>query len=570
MTAQTQSNNNLNKLRQELIAHKLDGYIIPSCDEFQNEYVPNHLRRLEWLSGFTGSNGVAIVSQNRAVLYTDGRYLLQAQQQLASDWEVRDIGQPGDCIWFSLDQGSCFGYDPMLHTKVNLEYYRSLAHKYNFTMQASSQNLVDQVWSRSPSKVQPIMLLPIEYSGKEYQEKIKDIIAAMGADYLLITAPDAVSWLLNIRGYTVEHTPVVLAMALLSRNGEVSLFGEPGPSNIEHYPLAQLSKNLEMLKTSGKIIQYDPKQAPVELAALCQLAASDPCSLAKAIKNQVEQDGMRQAAIIDSIALCRFLHWLDTSDEDKDEISTAAKLLEFRQEHPLFQMPSFATISAFAANGAVIHYHPSAKTNIKLQGNGLYLVDSGGHYMCGTTDVTRVIPIGKPTAQQQLYYTLVLKGHIALARAAFPYKTNGGQLDALARMPLWQHGADYEHGTGHGVGHFLSVHEGPQRIGKSNANYPLAPGMVVSNEPGYYKAGEYGIRLENLMLITESKKSRFLKFETLTLVPFASRLIEYSMLTAKEKEWLDNYHSRICEVIGPQLPFECRQWLKSIIHTVIA
>ncbi|MBS0236441.1 MAG: aminopeptidase P family protein [Proteobacteria bacterium] len=568
----------ISALRELIKSSGIDGYVIPSTDEFHNEYVPQHLRRLEWLTGFTGSNGTAIITADHQVLYTDGRYLLQARKQLGEGWEVLDINVPVSCNWFAAIKNLRLGYDPMLHTTPELEYYNKLGKKYHFTMFAI-QDLVDELKTHQQPVIEPPVHLEVAYSGQSSEGKLGTVLAAMheDAEYLLITAPDSVSWLLNMRGYIVAYNPVVLAYILLHKSGRCIIFSDERITQTPHElrPLSEAVHYLTALLGRSRMIQCDPNSTPVRLAELCRIHQTDPCVMMKAIKNQVEQNGMRQAGAIDSAALCKFFYWLDKqlkSGNTVDELSAAQQLLQIRAEHPLFQMPSFSTISAFADNGAIIHYQPAAQSNRKLQGNGLYLLDSGGHYLCGTTDITRTLAIGQPTKEQRKYYTLVLKGHIALAHAVFPIGTRGVQLDALARIPLWREHSDYMHGTGHGVGHFLVVHEGPQRIGKSTitAAAPLKPGMVLSNEPGYYREGEYGIRLENLMLVQEdiknaNKDSGFLRFELLTYVPFDRKLIDEDMLDKAEKSWLAWYASQIQCNVTPYLNAAEQQWLEEVL-----
>jgi Xaa-Pro aminopeptidase len=544
-------------LRKQFEKYKINGFIITSHDEFLNEYVPPQSRRLEYVTGFTGSNGVAIIGESTAALYTDGRYTLQAKQELPSDFSLIDINDSGSRAWFesAFKAGDILGYDPMLLSKKDLEYYEHTASQYGFTLKPTA-NLVDEIWQQRPmASKQAAFALEIKYCGKSREDKIKEITALMKADYLLLCNPDAICWLLNMRGFDIPYTPFLLSYLLLSKEGEINLFATPeqvADLALPARPWEEVRSFIPELLNKGKSLQLDPHKTPVWF---CQLPgdivfANDPCELPKAIKNPTEIAGIRKCHISDGKAVSKFIQWVkEHYQKGLDEMKAADKLLEFRQKSKNFVCPSFATISAFGSNGAIIHYQANKATNKTIDDSNLYLIDSGGQYYTGTTDITRTIALGQPTQEQRENYTLVLKGHIAIATARFPIGTTGAQLDSLARQFLWQKGKDYAHGTGHGVGHFLSVHEGPQRISKMSS-VALAEGMVLSNEPGYYKPGAYGIRLENLILVTKSTHEGFLEFDTLTLVPFDDALIDFSLLNANEKAWLERYHQHCRLTVG--------------------
>ena len=563
-------------LRQSMPKHGIDGYIIPSTDEFCNEYVPKHLKRLKMITGFTGSNGVAIIMKDEAVFYTDGRYLTQARLQLSQEFKILDMYEKSSCEWFADNKGQTIGYDPMLHSEHNIRYYQRLASKFGFTLKAIDENLIDKLTDLSTIEGNnQAFMFDVKYAGLSSQDKIGQICRDITGDYLFLNNLDAICWLLNIRGTDIDYTPYVLSYLLLAKKDkQVTLFTNPDNklgNNIAIKPFNELQSCVQELVKQRCTIQLDPKISPVwfcdNIPDEQLVRANDPCALPKACKNEVEIAGIREAHIQDGIALCKFLYWLENTDESKDELQAAEKLLQFRKERNLFQYPSFTSISAYAGNGAIIHYAPTPETNLSLGTDSLYLIDSGGQYFNGTTDVTRTICLSaSPKQEYKKHFTLVLKAHIALARAKFKIGTTGGMLDIIARGPLWDQGLDYQHGTGHGVGHFSSVHEGPARISKSS-DIPLQPNMVLSNEPGYYKEGEYGIRIENLVVVVESKYKGFLEFEALTLAPIDPKLIELSMLTCEEIEWLDSYNTKVLNEISPHLNSDEKVWLKGCSNT---
>lgn len=582
--------NRLISLRKAMKEDGLGAYIIPSSDEFMNEYVPPYARRLEWLTGFSGSAGAAIVLENKAAFFTDGRYTLQAVSELPKgEYEILNTADVKPTQWLkdNLGAGKTLGFNPMLFSNSAVSRY------HNIVKVRPCADLVDGIWSDKPEKpASQVYAHKIEYTGKSHKAKIKDIAAHIknqNADMLLVSAPDSVCWLLNIRGRDVPNTPLVLARLLLGVDGAGVLFVDVeaklnGVKELSRHlgekisiqPLVELETYLKRI--ADKKILLDKSSAPYlfydELAKKNTIIDyADPCTLPKACKNEVEVQGAVDAHVRDGAAVASFLLWLQKNYKKHKvtEISLAEKLLEFRQKDKIFIEPSFDTIAGFASNGAIVHYRASEKTSKAIGGNNLLLLDSGGQYLSGTTDITRTIAIGKPTAEQKRNFTLVLKGHIALALAMFPEGTSGHQIDSLARQYLWQHGLDYDHGTGHGVGSFLGVHEGPQRISKAPNEVALQPGMIISNEPGYYKNGAYGIRIENLVVVeavpaAQNKGRKFLKFNTLTLVPIDHILVDFKILNAEEKKWLSDYHSNVSKKISKFVTKEVALWLRKIAH----
>lgn len=565
--------NKLKSLREFMQNKGLAALLIPRTDEFQGEYIAPSSQRLAWLTGFTGSAGFSVITQDKAAFFTDGRYTLQAQEELPSYYEKYNISQktPSQWVLETLSREERIGYDPWLFTEAQLK-------KYERPTVALSPNPIDSLWHDRPfPPLAPLHLHPLEYAGEESISKRTRIAAALKADHLLLTSCDSIAWLLNIRGNDVPHTPIVHSICVLHRDGTYDLFVDLGKvkDDVLHAlqkeggKLIDFSQLLSHLEKMTGSCQIDPQAVPlILLQTLSQkereiVRASDPCLLPKAIKNDLELRGAIQAHLQDGIALQRFFAWLQEQPlkGETTELSAAEKLYEFRKDGPLFQDLSFETISAFGSHGAIIHYGVTPKSNIPLKRDGLYLLDSGGQYLAGTTDVTRTIALGPPTVEQKDRYTRVLKGHIALAQAIFPDGTTGAQLDSLARQFLWEVGCDYDHGTGHGVGSYLSVHEGPQGISKRSSDVPLKPGMILSNEPGYYKAGDYGIRIESLVMVIEIPHlPGFYGFETLTLCALDLHLIDNKLLTEQEKEWIENYHAQIRErLASPILSRHCKE-----------
>ncbi len=582
----------LGKLRAVLAASGLDGFIVPKGDEFQNEYVPAYADRLAWLTGFTGSAGTAVILADRAVLLADSRYTLQAKAQVSHAlYAVELFPKTAVASWLAANApaGARIGYDPALHTLAGFKTLREEAARKGFKLRPRKRNPVDRIWPNQPQPVHaPIFIQDEKLAGESPASKLDRVQKAIReheAAGLFVCAPDAVAWLFNIRGHDVVHTPLPLVRAFVPASGRPVLFVSPGhitPDNrsaIESLAtiagLASLDKTLKTLAGLGAKVMIDPAQATLKIAAALKeskaaiIEAADPCTLFKAKKNTVELQGARNAHMRDGVALCRFFAWLDAEAPagTLDELSASDRIEAFRGETNLLEDLSFDTISGAGSNGAIVHYRASPETNKKLLPGSLYLIDSGAQYRDGTTDVTRTIAIGAPTAEMRRHYTLVLKGHIGIAAARFPAGTRGVEIDGYARRALWAAGLDYGHGTGHGVGSFLSVHEGPQSISR-NGMVALEPGMIVSNEPGYYREGHYGIRLENLLAVTEPETVEggeipVMGFETLTLAPFDRRLIVPEILSPEERVWLNAYHGRVWKELSPSLKDGSLKWLKA-------
>ena len=542
---------NLPKLRSALSKQGLDFFLVPHEDEYQNEYLPDCNERLMWISGFTGSAGAAIIGTERAIMFVDGRYTLQVRQQVDEAlFEFTKLEGGGMAKWLreNLEAGQTVGFDPRLHSPAALAKIREAISLAGGKTKSLDSNPIDAAWNnRPPAPLTKVTVQPEKLAGKSHAEKRAEIgksISDSGADAALITAPASIAWLLNIRGGDVQCTPLPLSTAIIDKAGRVSLF--IAPEKVTDDVRAHLGNEVSVQTEdalmdgisalSGKTVIADPNTASawhvdtLKAAGAAVKSAADPIALPKATKNAVEIKGTEAAHIRDGAALVRFLHWLDTEAQSGkvDEIEAATQLERFRRRDDSLRDLSFESISGAGSNGAVVHYRVNTGTVQTLDKGTLFLIDSGGQYPDGTTDVTRTVPIGEPTQEMRERFTLVLQGHIALATVRFPKGTTGSNLDALARHPLWQAGLDYDHGTGHGVGVFLGVHEGPQRISKSPNTVALQPGMIVSNEPGYYKAGEYGIRIENLQYVTEAEtiaggEREMLGFKNLTWAPHSPR-----------------------------------------------
>ena len=533
----------IDKLREQLKTYNLDAFLIPSNDEFQSEYVPDYANNLKSLIGFTGSNGELLITYNAIVFFTDGRYLLQAKQELLTNIKILDIANIHDNEFISGN----IGFDPKLYTKSQISRY------LNCNL-IPCDNLISLEAKPKPSE---IFNYKLKYAGESSIQKLQTLqtyLKQNNLDAIIITDSAIICWLLNVRAHDVACNPILLSYAIYHNDGKFELFS----NHKDSLPLTDFSKHLKLLE--NKKIQLDPDSASIWVSNHFKspIYKQDPCIIAKACKNKTEINQAKRIHVIDGSALTKLLYWLDKNPL-MTELSLAEKLLEFRSKHPDFLYPSFPTIAGFASNGAIIHYQPKENTNKPLTGDGLLLLDSGGQYFGGTTDITRVIPIGKPTYEQKHNFTLVLKGHIALATAIFPQGTSGGNLDILARQFLLKEGKDYAHGTGHGVGSCLSVHEGPQRISHFSCQ-ALKEGMILSNEPGYYKNGEYGIRIENLMLVVKLANGN-LGFETLSLAPIDKRLILTKLLSKEEKNWLNKYHAKIYKKLSPNLNNQEANWL---------
>jgi len=578
-------------IRAELSALGVDGVLIPHEDEYDNEYLPEANERLAYATGFTGSAGAALVMSDRAVLFVDGRYTLQAPAQVDGDlFEFVSIPDPGVAGWIEAHapKGAKIGFDPRLHTPDAVASLKSACEKAGAELVALAQNPVDRAWSDRPEPpAAPVIPHPDDFAGEAHGEKrrrIGEAVAKAGADAAVITSPASLAWLFNIRGGDVACTPLPLGGALLRKDGGADLFLDP--AKVGERTRAHLGNEVTLRPESefgaalgslgGSKVLADPASASqfifyaLEEGGAEIVRGADPVALPKACKNPVEIEGSRRAHIRDGVALAKFLCWLDTEAQDgsADEIAAAVKLEGFRRESEEFRDLSFETISGAGPNGAIVHYRVNSATVRTLEPGSLYLVDSGAQYPDGTTDVTRTVPVGAPTAEMRRAFTLVLKGHIALSRVRFPKGVTGAQLDALARAPLWEAGLDYDHGTGHGVGSYLGVHEGPQRIAKAPNAVALEPGMIVSNEPGYYKTGAFGIRIENLQAVTAPAviaggEREMLGFETLTQAPIHRALIDADLLSTEERAWLDAYHAGVREKISPLVDDATRSWLEA-------
>lgn len=583
----------LTALRDQLKRDRLDGFVVPLTDEHMSEYVGGYAQRLAWLTGFQGSAGTAAVLPEAAAIFTDGRYTLQVRQQVDGDhWAYVGVPQMSVAGWLAdhAAQGARIGYDPWLHTRAWVQEAGKALAERGATLVPVDTNPVDAVWPDRPAPSNATLAVQSDdqagQSSAQKRAAIADWLTARKADAVVLTALDSIAWAFNIRGQDVDHTPVALAYTIVQADGTADLF--IAPEKLTDAVRQHLGNAIRihdragfadaLAGYAGKRVAADPERAvaaifdALDAGGATILAQRDPVVLAKALKNPVEIAGHRAASARDGAALARFLRWVEAEAPKggQTELSCAAKLLAFREASGVLLDTSFDTISATGAHGASPHYRVDAQSNAPLELGQLYLVDSGGQYRDGTTDVTRVLPIGAPTPEMRDRFTRVLKGHIALATAIFPHGTNGGQLDGFARRPLWEVGLDYAHGTGHGVGAYLSVHEGPQRIATPNypgggPSEPLRAGMIISNEPGYYKAGEYGIRIENLILVEDREvdgaEAPMLGFETLTFCPIERSLIVPALLNGAERDWLDAYHARVLAVLGPQMAGDELAWL---------
>jgi Xaa-Pro aminopeptidase len=579
----------LKALREELARRKLRGFVVPRADQQQNEYVAPSEERLAWLSGFTGSAGLAVVLDNEAALFVDGRYTLQAAKQVDREaWTIEPLVEPPPESWLAkhLHRGDRLGYDPWLHISAAAERIAAACTRAGAELIAVESNLVDLIWADRPRPpLAPISVHGAQFAGEDEADKLDSIraeIGKLGLEALVLSDSHAVAWTFNIRGGDVAHTPLPLSYALVPKGGRPTVF-------IDHRKLSNATRDhlertadvrepealvpqLTTLAQSSASIALDSATAADALSRLIKAAGgkavpgNDPTSLLKAVKNATEIAGTRTAHRRDAVALARFLAWVDREAPKGalTEIDTVAALETFRRETGLLKDVSFPTIAGTGPNGAIVHYRVTRNSNRRIAPGDLLLIDSGAQYEDGTTDVTRTIAVGEPTAEMRDRFTRVLRGHIAIARAVFPDGTTGAQLDTLARQFLWQAGIDFEHGTGHGVGSYLSVHEGPARISKLGTT-PLKRGMILSNEPGYYKTDSYGIRIENLELVTATEIAGAEKpmnaFETLTLAPIDLRLVEVAMLSETERDWLNAYHARVRNEVRPHLDEAGRRWV---------
>ncbi len=548
----------IKEFRSFMCETNVDAFMLHTKDEYLNEYS----EELTKLCGFTGTNGLLIVTKNnKCQFFTDGRYITQAHNQLdRGNFQVYNIQEedPREWVKANLTLTTSLGYYLQYFTVKEIRKYEDICKLVPYSIKKEISRREQKIVSHAAGE-----------SSKNKCEKVAKSIDKE-ADAVLLTDPNSISWLLNLRNENAKYTPCILGRAILYKSGNVDLFVQDKEhstieanlgNHINIFDISELENSLHKLNS----IVIDPNTTPMSIMAVIkdkQVAErEDPCLIYKAVKNQIEITGAINAHIRDGVAVTNFLHWLENNiGNEVTELNAEEKLLEYRKEQDLFKQPSFPTISAFNENGAIIHYRASSKTNKVIQKSGLYLIDSGGQYLNGTTDVTRTVAIGNPTSEQIAHYTIVLKAHIAVANAVFPLGTTGGELDILARIHLWKFGIDYMHGTGHGVGSYLSVHEGPQAISKGN-KVKLTPGMILSNEPGYYIPGEYGIRIENLMYVNRQENS-FLHFKQLTFIPYDRRLIDVQMLTKDEIEWINSYHQFVYENLENSV--KDKEWLKKV------
>lgn len=581
------------KLREELNRLNLDGFLVPRADEHQGEYVPLRAQRLGWLTGFTGSAGAALILKNKAYVFVDGRYTLQVRTQTdPAVFDVESLVDNPPAKWLEQHgKGLVIGFDPWLHTITETRALKAALEAQGGKLVPVQDNLVDLIWTDQPAPpLEPVTIQPLQYAGQEPRAKLNflcDTVAESGASATILTDPSSVAWAFNIRGRDVSNTPLPLSFALIAANGEHILFIDKRklPMETEAY-LTQLTKivapnlmesTLAQLAAKGDSFMLDPALAAEKLRMILTEAGgtivegTDPARLPRAMKNKAELDGSRAAHERDGVAMVKFFTWLDSQPTGSvDEISAAKQLEESRRTvGEMFQKPledlSFDSISGAGPDGAIIHYRVNNDTNRTLNDGELYLIDSGAQYRDGTTDITRTVAIGTPSAFEKKTFTLVLKGVIALSRLRFPVGTRGQDIDALARAALWQYGFDYAHGTGHGVGSYLAVHEGPQSISKRGA-HELKSGMILSNEPGYYKPGQFGIRIENLIIVTEPQMVEggdiaMHNFETLTFCPIDRRLIDVKLLNPEELSWLNDYHAQTRDKLLPHCSGAEKSWL---------
>lgn len=577
----------LSALRAVLKKEEVDGFIIPRADEYQGEYVPESANRLYWISGFTGSAGVAVVMKDKAAVLSDGRYTIQLKQQIDSKlFETGDSTKTSAADWIAANtKEAVIGYDPRLHTPREISAFE----KKGIRLKPLAENPLDAVWDDRPAAPRAkVELFPLSSAGVTAQDKldqVAEILRAQKCDAAVIALPDSIAWLLNVRSNDIPHIPVPLSYAIVRSDGTLDWFIDETRladsvrasfgNRVMILPPDYIDQSLAAL--NGKRVLVDERRTSVWFTETLKekgadiVDLKDPVIALKARKNKAEQESMRAAHIRDGVAMVKFLKWFSehAPRETLTEIDAERKLEEFRREAPEYRDSSFDTIAGFGANGAIVHYRASEETNARIERWNMLLLDSGAQYIDGTTDITRTIAVGEPTQEMKENFTLVLKGHIGVATARFPFGTTGAQIDTLARMPLWQRGLDYAHGTGHGVGCYLSVHEEAASISTRGVD-PIEPGMILSNEPGYYKEGEYGIRIENLLLaredgLCESTGKPMVAFETLTFAPIDKTLIVPELLSADEQFWLANYHKQVFAKLSPYLDPATLEWLRE--HT---
>jgi Xaa-Pro aminopeptidase len=567
----------------------LQGFIVPQADEHQGEYISDNNMRLRWLTGFTGSAGTAVLYKDKIHLFVDGRYTLQADQQVNGDYvEVHHYRDPTPAEWLAeqVSEGECIGYDPRLHSIANIQTLENALKEKKATIKGVEKNPIDQLWTDRPAApFSPVIHHDLIYTGRSSTDKIDNITECLNkaeADATVLNEMDSIAWVFNIRGGDTTYTPLTQAFAIVHANGRADLFANRDKFS-EHtlsclderttvHDTGQLQSKLEEAGAAELKVSLDKNTATDWIHASLKSASAkiifkaDPTKLERARKNETEIKGAHAAHRRDAVAVIRFLKWLDDNacSQDLTELDVADKIEEFRSHSNLFRGLSFSTIAGAGPHGAIVHYTATPQSNRQLNQGSLLLLDSGAQYPDGTTDITRTLPIGEPTKEMRRHFTLVLKGHIAIATARFPKGTSGGQLDALARQHLWREGLNYDHGTGHGVGSYLGVHEGPHRLA-AGSTVPFEAGMIISNEPGLYLADKYGIRIESLLVVKPSKAAdKFLEFEPLTLVPIDRRLIEPGLLDTYERTWLDDYHKHIYDTVSGELKNTDREWLATM------
>ncbi len=561
----------LHALRQKLLRHALDGWLLPHQDMFQGEYLVEHDEWIQWLTGFSGSAGFAIVLDDKAAVFVDGRYTLQAGQQVDRKlFELHPLGSEKQWLKENADPQGVIGFDPWVFTEKDLKGFKQAYSCLNPMPQ-----FLDSLWERRPSHPQTRLFdqspLYTGVSALEKLEMLRKNLSTKDVDAFLLP-PESWAWLLNVRGSDLPYTPLSQGFAWITQKS-VDLFLHQTQQEREGVHSHRIEDLETFLLTQRHVtLGYDPYQTPVAVVQLFpkKHAMRDPCLLMKACKNAVEIEGAKQAHIKDAVAWCFFWYWLEEQVHQKKsltELDIVSKIRDARQQQEGFHCLSFSTIAGSGPNGAIVHYKPELTTNRAISAHDLLLIDSGGQYLEGTTDVTRTLAIGTPTQEMKHHYTLVLRGHSAIASVIFPKGTSGAQLDVLARHALWQEKLNYTHGTGHGVGSFLSVHEGPQSISKQG-DEPLQPGMILSNEPGYYKEGCYGIRIENLIYVIDFSDGWY-GFENLTLIPFDKHLVAWELLTSKEIQWLRTYHQKIYETLKDAIPHPMREWFYHKCHSFI-
>jgi Xaa-Pro aminopeptidase len=570
-------------LRLELSHQKIDGFIVPHTDEFGSEYLPANAERLSWITGFTGSSGVAIILNDKAVAMTDGRYTIQISQQVDKTlFETADMMSVSVADWLADNMGDgMIGYDPKLHTKKQIDAIIENLKDKDITLKPISENPIDKIWiDKPPAPIGLIEVFPDDIAGVSSQEKrrkIAEYLSENNINSVVLTLSDSICWLLNIRGSDIDYNPLVLSYAVLHKDASVDFYVDPQKvtdevrralgQEVRIHPFEKFENDAKVLKGN---IQYDDARSSMWIYNLLPDAVvlgKDPCIMPKACKTEAEQLAIRQAHICDGVALTRFLFWFEAQDLSLGQITELVveeKLEEFRRAGRTYRGKSFNTIAGWESNGAIIHYHATPETNKVIRGNGFLLLDSGGQYEYGTTDITRTIVAGEVTPEMKDRFTRVMKGHIALASARFSSETDGAALDNLARQPLIDEGLNFAHGTGHGVGCFMCVHEESSSISPRGKS-PFKHGMLVSNEPGYYKEGEFGIRHENLILCQEDSETDELYFDTVTVVPFDMRGIDLELLTEDEIQWLDTYHRHVFETLSPFLDELELQWLRNTL-----